>query len=63
MPTRYKKTKGRPKLVKQLNPKTPCYCQKMQHNVEKAAERPKIEPQKIFEMMNGKKDMSRVKKK
>jgi len=63
MPTRYKKGKGRPKLIKQLNAKTPCYCQKMQHNVEKASVKPKIEPEKIFEMMGGKKDRSRVKKK
>lgn len=55
MPSRTKKIKGRPKKVKQLNDKIPNYCQSCQHNVQKAAERPKIEPEKIFEMMKGKK--------
>ena len=58
MPSRTKKIKGRPKKVKQLNDKIPNYCQSCQHNVQKAAERPKIEPEKIFEMMKGTKKRS-----
>jgi len=59
MPSRTKKVKGRPKTLKQLDAKIPCYCQKMQHNVEKANEKPKIQPEKIFEMMSGTKGVNK----
>jgi len=48
--SRGKKKRGRTKIKPQLDPKTPSYCQKCQHDVAKANERPRIEPQKIFEM-------------
>lgn len=45
-----------PANVKPLNAKTPNYKQPIQHNVEKAQEKDKINPNKIFEMMNAKKN-------
>ena len=45
-----KKKPGRPKIKKQLDPNVPSYCQKCQHDVKQANERPRIDPQKIFEM-------------
>jgi len=44
-----------PNHVKPLNPKTPNYKQPFQHNVEKAQEKDKINPKKIFELMGAKK--------
>ena len=51
------KTKGIPrknktKNMKPLNPNIPSYKQPLQHNVEKAQKKDKIEPKKIFELMN-----------
>ena len=51
------------KAVKPLNSKTPNYKQPSQHNVEKAQEKDKIKPEKIFEMMGGKKTKKKVKSK
>lgn len=44
-----------PNHVKPLNPNTPNYKQPFQHKVEKAQEKDKINPKKIFELMNVKK--------
>ena len=38
--------------MKPLNPNIPSYKQPLQHNVEKAQKKDKIEPKKIFELMN-----------
>jgi hypothetical protein len=43
--------KGRTKNIKPLNKKIPNYKQPLQHDVEKAQEKPKIKPAEIFEMM------------
>lgn len=48
------------KALKPLDPRVPSYRQKLQHDVEKAQEKDKIKPNKIFEMMGTKK--SKVKK-
>lgn len=47
-------TKAKKKIVKPLNPNTPTYKQPSQHNVEKAQEKEKIKPEKIFDMMGAK---------
>ena len=47
--------KGRPKKKKPLDSKIPNYKKPLQHDVEKAQEKPKIKPAEIFEMMGGKK--------
>lgn len=43
-----------PKTMRPLNPKTPSYKQPMQHDVEKAQARDKIQPNKIFEQYSSK---------
>jgi len=43
-----------PKTMKPLNAKTPSYKQPMQHNVEQAQARDKIQPNKIFEQYSSK---------
>jgi len=45
-------SKSKTKNMKPLNPNTPSYKQPLQHNVEKAQKKDKIEPKKIFELMN-----------
>jgi len=47
--------KAKKKIAKPLNPNTPSYKQPSQHNVEKAQEKDKIKPEKIFDMMGAKK--------
>ena len=45
-------SKSKTKNMKALNPNIPSYKQPLQHNVEKAQQKDKIEPKKIFELMN-----------
>jgi hypothetical protein len=52
--------KASKKNVKPLDPNKPSYKQPAQHNVEKAQEKDKIKPDKIFEMMGGKKTKKKV---
>lgn len=47
-----KNMKAKHNYVKPLNPNIPSYKQPLQHNVEKAQKKDKIEPKKIFELMN-----------
>lgn len=51
------------KQMKPLNSNVPTYKQPLQHDVEKAQQREKIEPKKIFEMMDGKKTSQKKTKK
>ena len=46
------KNKCERKNMKPLNPNIPSYKQPLQHNVEKAQKKDKIEPKKIFELMS-----------
>ena len=43
--------RSKTKKIKQLNRNIPNYKQPLQHDVEKAQEKPKIKPAEIFEMM------------
>jgi len=51
------------KQMRPLNSNVPTYKQPLQHDVEKAQKREKIEPKKIFEMMDGKKTSQKKTKK
>ena len=41
-----------PKKIKQMNKSIPTYKQPLQHDVEKAQQKEKINPKKIFESSN-----------
>ena len=43
--------RSKTKKIKPLNRNIPNYKQPLQHDVEKAQEKPKIKPAEIFEMM------------
>ena len=43
--------KAKKKTMKPLNPNKPNYKQPSQHDVEKAQQKDKIKPEKIFDMM------------
>jgi hypothetical protein len=54
--------KAKKKNVKPLDPNKPNYKQPSQHNVEKAQEKDKIKPEKIFEMMGATKSKKKKSK-
>lgn len=55
--------KAKKKNVKPLDPNKPSYKQPSQHNVEKAQQKDKVKPEKIFEMMGAKKTKKKTTKK
>ena len=52
-----------PKKIKQMNRSIPTYKQPLQHDVEKAQQKEKINPKKIFESSNNNNKKTLKKKK
>lgn len=52
-----------PKKIKQMNKSIPTYKQPLQHDVEKAQQKEKINPKKIFESSNNNNKKTLKKKK